>query len=188
MKLLLLCLAAGLSAAAAVEAAALPGEWARWADVAAHGLVSKGRQLAASGPGGAPARPAVVSRNVVPARVGSPPPPGAYGAAPLSVSGAYGTARLSTPGAYGGIPSPPFLDCSNCTASWAYPAATNTTCETAGCSGYECMAGYLDCGSGPPGCIIAKHSDSNNCGGCGIVCAKSDMCCDGVCMAPSQCR
>jgi hypothetical protein len=70
-------------------------------------------------------------------------------------------------------------------------------CQNACQPGQVCFNG--ECGCGPcepgkiccPGCIVSSGSvyccvdpmsDNSNCGGCGIQCAKNELCCDGQCI------
>ncbi len=75
----------------------------------------------------------------------------------------------------------------NCTTSSQCPGAQNATaaCQGGMCT-IQCNAGFLNCnGNNADGCEVNIQVDSNNCGGCGHVCAapnaSSMFCAAGTC-------
>ena len=64
------------------------------------------------------------------------------------------------------------------------PAGANSTpyCSGGNC-GIVCSAGFANCdNTNGNGCEVNLQNDSNNCGGCGVVCVPGHVCSGGVCV------
>ena len=84
------------------------------------------------------------------------------------------------------------LNCGSCNyvcADHQQANAHSNTCLSGTCQ-YECEANYTNCGTeAVPACILTANftTDSNNCGGCGIQCAKADEFCKAGKCVKSEC-
>ncbi len=77
-------------------------------------------------------------------------------------------------------------NCNGCGMACAVPNAA-PACNMGKCIVGLCDQGHADCDSKPDnGCETDTTSDSKNCGGCGMACAKTETCCNSGCIPAMQ--
>ena len=93
-------------------------------------------------------------------------------------------ARITTTFAANNInPGTDANNCGGCNNVCAGSPNAQPTCQGGQCVFGACLQGFANCNNnGADGCEVNTNSDSNNCGGCGVVCPNNaPTCSGGVC-------
>ena len=77
-----------------------------------------------------------------------------------------------------------YLDCDGNLANGCEIEISSAHVESCSGTSLQCQTNYANCdGNVANGCEIKTDTDSNNCGGCGIICKDGKKCSSGVCVA-----